>query len=151
MAGRGKLPSAAPWFAQQPVYVMKICSRLYHWPSQHRRRPCHPPRFTKRTAWSRKSAKHAARVEFELMVFAWPEPPSVMSAEKSAGVRDGILQAFAFDTTETPPEVTFLKGRRLRSALPITSARHRACFVSFWFQRPNGPRPWPSQQTCRAP
>ena len=37
-----------------------------------------------------------------IMVFAWPEPPSAMSAERFAGVRDGT-QAFAFGTTETPP------------------------------------------------
>ena len=65
------------------------------------------------------------------MVFAWPEPPSAMSAERCAGVRDGILQAFAFDTTETPPEVTFLKGRRLRSApsfiLPRTCPSSPPC------------------------
>jgi hypothetical protein len=36
------------------------------------------------------------------MVSAWPEPPSAMSAEKSAGVRDG-MQALAFGGTETPP------------------------------------------------
>ena len=33
------------------------------------------------------------------MVFAWPEPPSVMSAEKFAGVRDGV-EALAFGITE---------------------------------------------------
>jgi hypothetical protein len=48
-----------------------------------------------------------------------------MSAEKSAGVRDGILQAFAFDTTETPPEVTFLKERRLgRRSYPQSNPTH---------------------------
>jgi hypothetical protein len=47
-----------------------------------------------------KSAKHAVRVGYELMVSAWPELPSAMSAERFAGVRDGILQAFAFDTTK---------------------------------------------------
>jgi len=36
------------------------------------------------------------------MVSAWPEPPSAMSAEKSAGVRDG-MEAFALSTTKTPP------------------------------------------------
>ena len=36
------------------------------------------------------------------MAFACPEPPSAMSAERSAGVRDG-MQAFAFGTTETQP------------------------------------------------
>jgi hypothetical protein len=36
------------------------------------------------------------------MVSAWPEPPSAMSAERSAGVRDG-MEAFALGTTETPP------------------------------------------------
>jgi len=36
------------------------------------------------------------------MVSAWPEPPSAMSAEKSAGVRDG-MEALAFGGTETPP------------------------------------------------
>jgi hypothetical protein len=44
----------------------------------------------------------AARVEYEFMVSAWPEPPSAMSAEKSAGVRDG-MEAFALTTTKTPP------------------------------------------------
>jgi hypothetical protein len=33
------------------------------------------------------------------MASAWPEPPSV----KPAGVHDGV-EAFAFITTETPPE-----------------------------------------------
>ena len=33
------------------------------------------------------------------MVSALPEPPSAMSAEKSAGVRDG-MEAFAFGTSE---------------------------------------------------
>ena len=46
--------------------------------------------------------KSAPLVGYELMVSAWPEPPSAMSAEKSAGVRDG-MQAFAFGTSETPP------------------------------------------------
>ena len=36
------------------------------------------------------------------MVSAWPEPPSVMSAEKSAGVGDG-MEAFALGGTKTPP------------------------------------------------
>ena len=58
------------------------------------------------------------------MVSAWLEPPSARPAERCAGVRDGILQAFAFGTTETPPEVTFLKGRRLRSA-PLFFGRPR--------------------------
>jgi hypothetical protein len=35
------------------------------------------------------------------MVSAWPEPPSAMSAEPSAGVRDG-MEVFAFGTTDTP-------------------------------------------------
>ena len=34
------------------------------------------------------------------MVSAWPEPPSAMYAERSAGVRDG-MEAFAFGTTKT--------------------------------------------------
>ena len=34
------------------------------------------------------------------MVSAWPEPPNAMSAEKSAGVRDGV-EALAFGITET--------------------------------------------------
>ena len=38
------------------------------------------------------------------MVCAWPEPPSAMAAEPSAGVRDG-MEAFAFGTTETPGKV----------------------------------------------
>ena len=36
------------------------------------------------------------------MVSAWPEPPSAMSAEKSAGVGDG-MEAFALGGTKTPP------------------------------------------------
>ena len=36
----------------------------------------------------------------ELMASAWPEPPSVMSAERSAGVSDGV-EALAFGGTET--------------------------------------------------
>jgi hypothetical protein len=36
------------------------------------------------------------------MVSAWPEPPSAMSAERSAGVGDG-MEAFALGGTETPP------------------------------------------------
>ena len=34
------------------------------------------------------------------MVSAWPEPPSAMYAEKSAGARDG-MEAFVFGTTKT--------------------------------------------------
>jgi hypothetical protein len=44
--------------------------------------------------------KHAARVGYELMASAWPEPPSAMSAERFAGVRDGV-EALAFGITET--------------------------------------------------
>ena len=40
------------------------------------------------------------RVGYELMVSAWPEPPSAMSAESTAGVRDGV-EALAFGITET--------------------------------------------------
>jgi hypothetical protein len=36
-------------------------------------------------------------------VSAWPEPPSAMSAERSAGVRDG-MEALAFGGTETPSD-----------------------------------------------
>ena len=36
------------------------------------------------------------------MVSAWPEPPPAMSAEKSAGVRDG-METFALTITNTPP------------------------------------------------
>jgi hypothetical protein len=36
------------------------------------------------------------------MASAWPEPPSVMSAEKSAGARDGV-EALAFGITESQP------------------------------------------------
>ena len=45
---------------------------------------------------------HAALVGPEFMVFAWPEPPSAIPAEKSAGVRGG-MEAFAFCGIETPP------------------------------------------------
>ena len=41
-----------------------------------------------------------ARVGYELIASAWPEPPSAMSAERSAGVRDGV-EALAFGITET--------------------------------------------------
>ena len=37
---------------------------------------------------------------YELMVSAWPEPPSAMSAGRRAGVRDGV-EALAFGITET--------------------------------------------------
>ena len=40
--------------------------------------------------------KHAARVGYELMASAWPEPPSA----RFAGVRDGV-EALAFGITET--------------------------------------------------
>ena len=73
------------------------------------------------------------------MVSAWLEPPSARPAERCAGVRDGILQAFAFGTTETPPEVTFLKGRRLRSVpfllLAVVAMQHSQrgiCANSIW-------------------
>ena len=39
---------------------------------------------------------HAARVGYELMACAWPEPPSA----KLAGARDGV-EALAFGGTET--------------------------------------------------
>ena len=51
------------------------------------------------------------------MVSAWPEPPSAMSAEKSAGVRDG-MQAFAFGTSETPPNGPGKEESEKRSQLP---------------------------------
>ena len=35
------------------------------------------------------------------MVSAWPEPPPAMSAEKFAGVRDG-METFALTISETP-------------------------------------------------
>jgi hypothetical protein len=37
-----------------------------------------------------------------LLATAWPEPPSAIPAEPSAGVGDG-MEAFAFGGTETPP------------------------------------------------
>ena len=36
------------------------------------------------------------------MASAWPEPPSVRSAEKSVGVQDGV-EALAFGITEPQP------------------------------------------------
>ena len=51
------------------------------------------------------------------MASALPEPPSVMSAAKSVGVRDG-MEALAFAGTETPPnwageeERAFSSGQR---------------------------------------
>src|SRR4029078_3810509 len=59
-------------------------------------------RFINRPASSRKSAKHAARVGYELMVSAWPEPPNAKSAATSAGVRHTV-KVFASTTTETLP------------------------------------------------
>ena len=54
------------------------------------------------------------------MAFACPEPPSAMSAERSAGVRDG-MQAFAFGTTET---TTYRPGRKKRRSKPSQPPRH---------------------------
>ena len=47
----------------------------------------------------------ADRAGHELVVSAWPEPPNAMSAEKSAGVHDGV-EALACATIETPPNRT---------------------------------------------
>ena len=38
------------------------------------------------------------------MVSAWPESPNAISAEKSAGVRDG-MEGFALTTTKTRPDI----------------------------------------------
>ena len=38
-----------------------------------------------------------------MLVSAWPEPPSAIPADKSAGVGDG-MEAFALGGTETPPK-----------------------------------------------
>ena len=47
------------------------------------------------------------------MVSAWLEPPPAMSAEKSAGVRDG-MEAFALSFTKSRPDrrysTTFRRG-----------------------------------------
>ena len=43
------------------------------------------------------------QVGYELMVFAWPERPSAIPAEKSVDVPDG-MEAFAFCGTERDEE-----------------------------------------------
>ena len=68
-------------------------------------------------------------VGYELMVSAWPEPPSAMSAERSADVRDGT-QAFAFATTETPPnrpgrKRAAFKGSQLPRQIFAVSTMHK--------------------------
>ena len=50
---------------------------------------------------SRKSAKAAAPLGYELMASALPEPASDRPAGTTAGVHDGV-EAFASRTTETP-------------------------------------------------
>ena len=49
-----------------------------------------------------RSLSDAELAGHELMVFAWPEPPSAKSADKSAGVRCGVQGRFAVGGTETP-------------------------------------------------
>ena len=56
-----------------------------------------PPPLHQPDGISRKSVKHAARVGYELMASASPEPPSA----RFAGVRNGV-EALAFVITETP-------------------------------------------------
>jgi len=58
------------------------------------------------------------------MVSAWPEPPSAMSAEKSAGVRDG-MEAFALSTTKTPPNCAGQEQSGIQAALGMAASNRR--------------------------
>ena len=74
------------------------------WPSPRRRRPCRSRRFISRMASPRKSAKHAARVGYGLMVSAWPEPPSAMSAEQVRRCSAMAWRRLRCGGTETPSD-----------------------------------------------
>jgi hypothetical protein len=62
------------------------------------------------------------------VVSAWPEPPNAMSAEKSAGVHDGV-EALACATIETPPNRTRRKGASVQALLtfPENFCREQKC------------------------
>ena len=62
----------------------------------HLRKPCHLRRFISRTAWSRKSARHAVRECIWSMVSAYVLPP----AGTPPGVRLGCVQWVAVALNE---------------------------------------------------
>jgi hypothetical protein len=55
-------------------------------------------------------AKRVVPAGYELMVSAWPEPPSAMCAEKSAGARDGMeaLCSVLLNPTSRRPFLNFV-------------------------------------------
>ena len=78
------------------------------------------------------------------MVSAWPEPPSAMSAERSAGVRVG-MEALAFGGTETPPNRAGRKIAAFESRVNLPGRfLQRAIFQEqrppLWAEMPEGPR-----------
>ena len=111
------------------------------WPSRHQPRPCRLRRFMSLWVPSRKSAKAAVPLGYELVASACPEPASVRPAGTSAGVLDGV-EAFAFRTT---------KGSSILASIHLVAqppSAYLCCPTGSFIRSPSSSRKPETQTPC---